>query len=256
MDLDRARRVLEVMAETVDELACELGVVMLIDASYDFLRVPGHADLPVGVAGVEESEQLRSAMLVEAFIGAGQQAPAAVEGVVLAAAMPARLVLHATAALIELLVRELDDMKWICDLDRVGEHRVEHGPVRAREIERGVRDVRQPLITACGEPPARFCAAATRDDIEQHTCAHIDDRRRPVLAAELAEPGEQGLIQPKCRRLTDPVRVVIDERLAVRPHRDVDRVPGTLQLAGKLVHSPAVLTDLAGHPPARTIRHR
>jgi hypothetical protein len=50
--------------------------------------------------------------------------------VVLAAAMPERVLLHAAAALVELMVRELHEMERIRDLGRVGES----GGVRWRMI--------------------------------------------------------------------------------------------------------------------------
>ena len=170
--------------------------------------------------------------------------------------MPARLVLHAPAALIELVVRELHDMERIGDLDRVGHHRVEHQPIRARQIQRRVCDVREPLAPACFEPPARLHRAATRDNIQQLPGADIDDRRREGLTVPRTDPHEQRLIQPERGRRADPVRVVIDERGPVRDHRVVDRVPRTLELTRELVHGATMLADLAGHPPPRPIRHR
>jgi len=35
--------------------------------------VPGHADFAVRVAGFEQAEQLGAALVVEAFVGAGEQ---------------------------------------------------------------------------------------------------------------------------------------------------------------------------------------
>jgi len=64
------------------------------------------------------------------------------------------VVLHATSALVELVVRESHDVKWIGDLDGVGQHRVEHQPVGARQIQRCVFDVREPRSAARFQPPA------------------------------------------------------------------------------------------------------
>jgi len=93
--------------------------------------MPRVADFAAWVAGVEEAEELRAALLIEAFIGLRQQASTPIERVVSAAAMAHGVVLHAAAALIELVVREFHDVERIRDLYRVGEHRVEHRPIRA-----------------------------------------------------------------------------------------------------------------------------
>jgi hypothetical protein len=66
-----------------------------------------------------------------------------------------RFVLHASAALIELLVRELYQVERIGDLDRVGKHRVEHRPIRSRQIQRRVFDSREPFVATRLEPPPR-----------------------------------------------------------------------------------------------------
>jgi len=102
---------LEVLAEPVNERGGQIRVVVVIDAAHDFFGVPGSADLAVGVAGVEQTEQLGAAGLVETLIGFGQQAPAPVQRVVLAAPVPAGVVLDPAAALIELGVGQLDDME-------------------------------------------------------------------------------------------------------------------------------------------------
>ena len=92
--------------------------------------MPRVADFTAGVARVEEAEQLRAAVVVETFVGLGQQASTPIQRIVFAAPMPARLVLHAAAALIEFVVREFHDMERVRDLDGVGEHRVEHRAIR------------------------------------------------------------------------------------------------------------------------------
>ncbi len=75
-DLERAGLVLEIVAEPVDELDGEVGVGVVVDRADDFLGVPRHAHLAVRVAGVEQAEQLGAAVVVEPFVGLGQQ-PAA-----------------------------------------------------------------------------------------------------------------------------------------------------------------------------------
>src|SRR6202022_2305022 len=115
--------------ETVDELEREVGIAMFVDAAHDFLRVPRGADLTARVTRVEEPEQLVPAVVVDAFVGLGQQAATPIQRIVCAATMTERLVLHPSATLIELLVRELHDMKRVCDLGGVGEHRVDNAPL-------------------------------------------------------------------------------------------------------------------------------
>jgi hypothetical protein len=44
--------------------------------------------------------------------------------------MAERLVLHPPSTLVERLVGELDDVERVGDLHGVGEHRVEHRPIR------------------------------------------------------------------------------------------------------------------------------
>jgi hypothetical protein len=83
-DLDRAGLVLKVAAEPVDELDREVRVAMVVDRTHDFFRVPCRAHLPARVAGGEEPEQFRATVLVEAFIGLGEQASAPIQRVGLA----------------------------------------------------------------------------------------------------------------------------------------------------------------------------
>jgi hypothetical protein len=87
-------------------------------------------------------------VVVEAFVGFGQQPSAPIQRVVFAVPMPDRFVLDAAAALIELVVREFHDMERVCDLDRVGHHRVEHHPIRARPIERRPFNLGEPRVAA------------------------------------------------------------------------------------------------------------
>ncbi len=64
--------VLEVAAESVDELDRKVGITMVVDAAHDFLRVPRSADLTARVARVEEPEQLAATVVVESLVGLGQ----------------------------------------------------------------------------------------------------------------------------------------------------------------------------------------
>jgi hypothetical protein len=163
------------------------------------------------------------------------------------------LVLDPSATLVELLVRELDQMERILDLNRVGQHRVEHRPIRTPQIQRRVRDVRPPLVAAFGEPPGRLHTTATRDNIEQLPGTHIHDRRRPRLVMARTNPHEQRLVEPQRSGCTDPVGI-IDERFAIGDHRVVDRVPRAAELGSDLVDRASMTTTCSvTHRPARSV---
>jgi hypothetical protein len=117
--LDGARLVLEVAAEPVDELGGEVRVGDVVDGADDLLGVPGHAHLAVGVAGVEQADEAGVAPIVEAFVRLGQQAAGPTQRVVLSAPVADGVVLHPPAALVELGVGQLHEIKGVGDLDRV-----------------------------------------------------------------------------------------------------------------------------------------
>ncbi len=182
----------------------------------------------------------------------GKQSAGPVERVRLAAPVTEGLVLDPPAALIG--VGELHEMERIGDLGGVGDHRVEHRPVRAGQIERRPTDLLEPRVAALGEPSARLGGAATRNNIEQPAGGDIHDRCRPPLPPPRPLPGEQSLVQPERDRLTDPVGV-LDERGAVGEDGVVDGVPVASELDGDLIHGAAVPADLFGHPPPGSIGH-
>ena len=66
----------------------------------------------------------------------GHQLARSIERICIAAALATRLVLYPRSDLVEQEVRELHDMEGIGDLDRMREHRVEHRPIRTRQIQR------------------------------------------------------------------------------------------------------------------------
>lgn len=74
-DLDRTRLVLEVPPQPLDEGDGEVGVVVVVDAADHLLGMPRGADLAPGIAGREQPEQLRSALVLKTFVGAGEQPP-------------------------------------------------------------------------------------------------------------------------------------------------------------------------------------
>ncbi len=98
---------MQVVAEPFDEGDGQVGIVVVVYGTDYFLGVPGGADLAVGVAGVEQTQQLGAALVVEAFVGLGQQSAGPVERIALAAPVAERVVLDPPAALIQLGVGQL-----------------------------------------------------------------------------------------------------------------------------------------------------
>ena len=54
-------------------LESEGGAVDVVDASHDFLRVPGCAHLAVGVTSIEKTTQAGLTAVADAFVGRGQE---------------------------------------------------------------------------------------------------------------------------------------------------------------------------------------
>jgi hypothetical protein len=212
-------------------------------------------DLSCGVAGVEKAEQAGAAPVVETFVGSGQQPASPMEGIDFAAPMAQHLILDATSALVEFLVGQAAQMKRVGDLDGVGQHGVDYGPIRSGQIESPHSMVGQPLMAASGQPPARPSAGAAFDHVEQPAVGHIDNRGRPGLNPIQAQPAEQRLVEAQGGHRGDTVGVV-DERFAVGDHRVVAGVPSAAQLAGYLGHRPAVAAHLHRHPPPGPVRQR
>ncbi|MGA9276461.1 MAG: hypothetical protein WBV89_05890 [Ilumatobacter sp.] len=81
---------MEVDAELGDELGGQFGVVDRVDRPDDFFRVPGGADFAFRVAGLEQSDQFRVGIVVEALVRDGHQFSDPVERIGLATACRAR----------------------------------------------------------------------------------------------------------------------------------------------------------------------
>ena len=81
-----------------------------VELAHGLFRLPGGGHLAAWVAGTQQTEQLLPTMIIEALVGLGEQPPAAVERIGLSTAMTHRLVLHPTAALVELGVGELSEL--------------------------------------------------------------------------------------------------------------------------------------------------
>lgn len=75
----------------------------------------------------KQAEKLRAACLVEAFVGLGEQPPAAIQRIVFAAPMTRRVVVDPAPDLVESRrwLASLITMKRIGDLGGAGQHRIE-----------------------------------------------------------------------------------------------------------------------------------
>ena len=181
---DGAGAVLEVLTESLDEDHGQVGIVVVMDAAYDLLGVPGDAHLAAGIAGVEQAEQLRPAVVLQAFVGPGEQAAGSIQRVVSVATVAERLVLHPPPALVQLGVGELHQVKRIGDLDRLGQHRVEHRTIGTREIQGGARrraratlhlgrQASDRALQRCDQARRRAGARAdVNDRVDQHCWRH------------------------------------------------------------------------------------
>ena len=188
-------------------------------------------------------------------MGDGHQLADPIERVGLAASMPAGLVLHAAAGLVEHEVGEFHHVERIGDLDGVREHRVEHRPIRSRQIQRRPLDRLAPLDGLLSEPRARRCGVSTRHDVEELAAGDVDDLGRPTAVSEAAEPAEQHLIEPHSGGGADAVGVV-DQRSAVRNDGIHHGVPVAAEIGRNFRHGAAVVADLERRPPTGTIGDR
>src|ERR1700722_12994066 len=97
--------------------------------------------------------------------------------------MTERLVLYPPTALVETLVGQAYQVERVGDLDGVGQHGVEHGPIRPRQIQRGPYNPAPPAGSPAGQPGARPSNSPAFDDIEEPAASDVDDRGRPVLTS-------------------------------------------------------------------------
>ena len=125
----------------------------------------GH--VAVGIAGPKQPRELLVALVVEALLGLGQQAPAPIEGIGLAAPVAERLVLHPPAALVELGVGELGDVEGIGDQGGVGHHDLEDASIGAGQVEGAELDALTERRRLLGQPGHGLGTASTRDDVEE-----------------------------------------------------------------------------------------
>ena len=148
---------------------------------------------------------------------------------------------------------DADHVERVGDLHGVGQHRVEHRPIRRRQIERRPTNPVAPRLGSGSEPGARLGAVAAGDDIEQLATLDVDDLRRPQLGPVGAVAGEQRRIEADGTDLAEAVGVV-DQRLAVDNNGVHHGVPITRQIRCHLRHGPSVAADLEGRPARRPRR--
>jgi hypothetical protein len=166
---------------------------------------------------------------------------------VLPATVSERLVLHAPAALVELLVRELDHVEGVGDLG-------EHLAIGAREIEGRVADLGSPRAATLGKPRHGFCARAARDDVQELTTADVNDLGGELLAMEGASSHHERFVHAE--RVDGPEATgIVDEGLSVGDDGVVHGVPVAAELSGDLVDTPRTASHLRRRPTAGTIGH-
>ncbi len=254
--LGRARFVLEVDTEAGHELEGDVWIDRVKELADDFLRVPCHAHLCVGVAGFEQTEQLLAALLVEAFIGLGEKSATSVERVVLVAAVAEGLVLDAAAYLVELRVGELHEVERIGDLGGGREHRVEREAPRARQVQHRPPDRVEPRFGSPHQPFEEASGRAALDHVEELAPSHVHDRGRPRLGPPPSQPSEEHLVDTQRIHAAHPIDIGVQQCLAIGDHGVVDGVPVRTQLSSDIADRPAVAADLDRRPPTSTIGDR
>lgn len=146
-------------------------------------------------------------------------------------------------------------MERIGDLDGVGQHPVEHRPIRRRQIECRPLDPGPPLVVAVCEPSTGFAAVAAGHDVEELAEADIDDLGRPALHPEPALTAEQCVLESEGGDRVEPVRVV-DQRRAAGFDGFRHRVSTTAKIISNLGNGEAMATDLHRRPACRASRER
>ena len=157
------------------------------------------------------------------------------------------LVPHAASALVQRHVREMHEVIRIGDLNRVREHRVEHDPVRGRQIQRRPT---HPVTTpgwSGSEPRTHRAHLASGNNIEQLPVFYVDDLGRPALFAVAALTLVGRLVQPG-RRHRCVAGCVVDQHAPEQHDRVVHGVPVTGEIVRYFEHRPTVLADLTRRP--------
>jgi hypothetical protein len=96
----------------------------------------------------------------------GQQSPRRVDRVFFVTSVPQRVVLTVSANLVKDSVSQLDQIEPNSNLNRIGEHRVEHRPIRVRQIQPRSVDLGEPVVASLSGPDTRPDGVSVRDDIK------------------------------------------------------------------------------------------
>jgi hypothetical protein len=143
--------------EVVEPPTRDAWVAGSVEVAESFFGDERVGDFTVGVTRGEAGHEPVEAALTEPPIGAKQQPSDAIQRVAFAASVPAGVVLHTTADVIERAVREADRVEVI-DHDRRVREVV---GVATERIERPGVDLCEPSARPLGEPAVDNCAAAT-----------------------------------------------------------------------------------------------
>jgi hypothetical protein len=197
--------------------------------SEQFLGDDGCADFAVGVAGGEQVEQPRDALVAEP-IPSGQEHPAAsVERIALVAPVTELFLLHTSAHVIDCGVRELDGVEVIDDEGGVGEVLDECGAVAGRRIEGCERDLFAPPLASFGEPTRENITGTAPDDLEESVRVQVDDLGREHRAMCRGRVQEPLLVNADPTHPLEACRVV-DVRVGVLANGCVGGVPAHTEL--------------------------
>jgi hypothetical protein len=140
------------------------------------------------------------------------------------------------------------------NLGGVSQHRVEGGPIQARQAHNCPPDLGQPLIRTRRQPCRRRRRGAALDHIEELARTDINYRGAPVLGSPAAPTTKQGLVQSEPLDLANAVTIGFEQGVDVGNDDVVDGVPVTAQLASHVRNCPTRSADLNRHPAGRPIR--
>ena len=245
----------EVVGEFGGVALGELRTVDVIEAAEGFFGVPRQAHLAVGVAGGEQAAESGVATFAEAFVGGDQQTSRPIQGIVPAAAAAEGVVLGAPAHLVDAVVGQADDVERVGDLAGPRQRCFEGAPVGAGEVQHAPVDAPAPHLGLREEPRGGTLGVATRDNVEQLTPVHVDDRGAPVAPTPPAVAPEQGLIETQGLHRAHTAAVGGQQCLTPDQHRPVRRVPVTTQLGGHIRHRTGVAAHRHRRPPRLSRTH-
>ena len=246
-DLRWSDLVREIGGQLIEPGDLKFLVLVAVELSNGFLRVPGGGHIALRVTGLEQVQQLASAVFTQALLGLGEEASASIEGVVFVAAVSERLVLDPAPRLVELGRRQLDHVEGIGNEGGIGELGGEDRLVGGGQVEGAVGDGGLPGRVAVLEPLLRALTASSLDDVQELSLADVDDGGDEARAVVGGETDEAVLVEAQRGDGAEALRV-LDEGCAIGQNRVVDGVPVAAQGAGHIVHAAAGFADRPGGP--------